>query len=104
MKRYSRILVIPDQHFPYNHIDIFKFLSAIKKRFKPDKVVNVGDEVDCHSFSMHDHDPDLPSPRDEMGHAMWDRLGLYLNEELAKHEESLNEQYAIIFSENENLD
>lgn len=65
-KKYKCILVIPDQHFPFNHIDIFRFLSAIKKKFKPDKVVNLGDEVDYHSMSMHDHDPDLPNPRDEM--------------------------------------
>lgn len=65
-KKYKSILVIPDQHFPFNHIDIFKFLAAVKKKYKPDKVVNLGDEVDLHSLSMHDHDPDLPNPRDEM--------------------------------------
>jgi hypothetical protein len=65
-KTYDRILVIPDQHFPFNHPDIFQFLKAVRDKFKPDKVVNLGDEVDFHSMSMHDHDPDLPSPRDEM--------------------------------------
>lgn len=73
MKRYSRILVIPDQHFPYNHIDIFRFLAAVKKKYKPDKVINLGDEVDSHSMSFHDHDPNLPSPHDEMSLAI-DRL------------------------------
>jgi len=66
IKQYKCILVIPDQHFPYNHIDIFNFLKAVKKAFKPDKVVNLGDEVDAHSISMHDHNPDLPNPRDEL--------------------------------------
>lgn len=66
MQKYKSILVIPDQHFPFNHVDIFKFLLAIKKEHKPDKVVNLGDEVDSHSISFHDHSPDLPSPRDEL--------------------------------------
>lgn len=65
-KKYHRILVIPDQHFPYQHPDIFKFLKAVKKKYKPDKVINLGDEIDAHSMSMHDHSPDLPSPNDEM--------------------------------------
>lgn len=65
-KKYKSILVIPDQHFPYNHIDIFKFLQAVEKRCKPDKVINLGDEIDGHSISMHDHNPNLPSPHDEM--------------------------------------
>lgn len=66
LMKYKSILVIPDQHFPFNHPDIFRFLKAVKKKYKPDKVVNLGDEVDFHSMSMHDHDPDLPNPFDEM--------------------------------------
>lgn len=65
-EKFNCILVVPDQHFPFNHIDIFKFLTAVKAKYKPDKVVNLGDEIDAHSMSMHDHNPDLPSPNDEM--------------------------------------
>jgi Zn-dependent peptidase ImmA (M78 family) len=55
------------------------------------------------------YDADLPPKtmrltiRHEMGHAMWDRLGLSLNEKLAEFEESFCEQNAIIFSENEDI-
>lgn len=72
-KKYKCILCIPDQHFPFNHIDIFNFLQAIKSEYKPDKVVNLGDEVDSHSMSFHNHSPNLPSPDDEMSLAI-DRL------------------------------
>lgn len=65
-KKFKSILVIPDQHFPYNHPDIVAFLRAVKKKYKPDKVVNLGDEVDWHAISFHDHDPDLMSPSDEL--------------------------------------
>ncbi len=65
-KTYKCILVIPDQHFPFHHMDIFKFLKEVKRVYRPDKVVNLGDEIDAHSMSMHDHSPDLHSPNDEM--------------------------------------
>jgi hypothetical protein len=66
----ARILVISDQHFPYNHPDIIKFLAALKKKYKPDRVVNIGDELDYHSISFHDHIPDLLSPSDELQTAL----------------------------------
>ena len=63
---YKRILVISDLHIPYHHKDAFAFLKEIKKQFKPDFIVNIGDLLDFHAMSMHDHDPDLPSPGDEL--------------------------------------
>jgi hypothetical protein len=64
------ILVISDQHFPYNHPDIVAFLSSIKKKYNPDRVINIGDEIDGHSISFHTHDPDLLSPSDELSLAI----------------------------------
>jgi predicted phosphodiesterase len=60
------VLVISDLHIPYHHKDAFAFLKEIKKAFKPDFVVNIGDLLDFHSISMHSHDGDLPSPGDEL--------------------------------------
>jgi len=57
----SSILVISDQHMPYEHSDMFEFLEAVKKKYKPTMVVNIGDEVDKHALSFHDSDVDLPS-------------------------------------------
>ena len=51
------ILVISDQHAPYHHIDTLDFLAEIKKKYKPDTVVNIGDEMDWHSISFHDSHP-----------------------------------------------
>lgn len=62
----SRILVISDMHHPYAHIDTVDFLEAVKKKYKPTRVVCIGDEVDSHAMSFHDHDPDLPSAGDEL--------------------------------------
>lgn len=65
-KAYRSILIISDQHYPYAHPDIYKFLSALKKKYRPDKVVNIGDEIDGHSLSFHEKNPDLMGPSDEL--------------------------------------
>ncbi len=61
-----RILCISDQHAPYQHPDMFRFLAAIKKKYSPTLVVNGGDEIDAHALSFHDSDSDLPSAGDEL--------------------------------------
>ena len=63
---YKRILVISDMHIPYHHKDSFAFLKEIKKQYKPDFIVNIGDLLDFHAISMHSHNPDLPSAGDEL--------------------------------------
>jgi predicted phosphodiesterase len=63
---YSSILVISDMHIPYHHPDMLCFLKAVKQKYKPDKIVCIGDEVDKHAMSFHDSDPDLPSAGDEL--------------------------------------
>jgi hypothetical protein len=73
MRRNASILVISDQHFPYNHADIIAFLKALNDKYKFDKIVNIGDEIDGHSFSFHSHDPNLLSPGDELRTAI-DRM------------------------------
>ena len=63
------ILCISDQHAPYHHPDTLDFLDAIRKEYKPDCVVNMGDELDWHSISFHDHHPGLYSPSHELDKA-----------------------------------
>ena len=63
---YKSVLVISDLHIPYHHPDAFEFLTQLKKKYKPDLVVNIGDEIDQHSISFHNHHPDLKSPGDEL--------------------------------------
>ena len=63
---YKRILIISDLHIPYHHKDAFKFLKEIKKQFKPDTIINIGDSIDFHNISMHQSSPDLPNAGDEL--------------------------------------
>ena len=62
----SRILVISDTHAPYHHPDTLKFLTAIKDKYDPDRVVHIGDELDNHAMSFHPSDSSLYSAGDEL--------------------------------------
>jgi predicted phosphodiesterase len=64
------ILVISDMHAPYYHPDTVAFLSAVKKKFSPTDVVCIGDEIDGHALSYHEHNPDLPAAGEELRQAI----------------------------------
>ena len=62
----SSVLILSDMHIPFNHQDLLPFLKAVKKKYKPDRVICIGDEIDSHAMSFHDSDPDLMSAGDEL--------------------------------------
>lgn len=62
----TRILLISDMHIPYHHQDLIPFLKYLKAKYKPTRVICLGDELDKHALSYHDSDPDLPSAGDEL--------------------------------------
>lgn len=70
-------LCIGDLHFPMAHPDVFDFLKAAKEKFKPTKVVSLGDEIDAHALSDYVHDPDGHSAGKEHELALVDLHKLY---------------------------
>lgn len=62
----SRILCISDTHAPYTHPDTIKFLKAVNKKYKPTRVIHLGDETDKHALSFHDSDSELFSAGQEL--------------------------------------
>lgn len=70
-------LVIGDLHAPHMHKDALAFLKAVKAKYKPDSVIFMGDEVDSHATSYHEHDPDLASSGDELKQAIKQLQPLY---------------------------
>lgn len=74
----SRVLIISDMHVPYHHPQSIQFLKSIKEKYNPTRIICIGDELDKHSLSYHEHDPDLPSAGDEL------KLGLKYIKELKK--------------------
>ena len=73
----SKVLVISDTQFPFQHEDLFKFLEFHSKQFKPDRVIHIGDMVDFHALSDYPTDPDAKSVGDEFELAMEQVLKLY---------------------------
>lgn len=60
------VLVISDLQIPFQHPDALAFLKWLKRKYKPDEIVCIGDEVDMHALSDWDHDPDGMSAGDEL--------------------------------------
>ena len=71
------VLAIPDFHAPFGHKDAADFLSDLKKEYKPQKVICLGDEVDAYSLSDWDHSPDAMSAGDEYKAAIKQLQPLY---------------------------
>jgi len=59
------VLAIPDLHVPFVHPYAFDFIAWALKKYSPDHVVLMGDELDWHAISYHMHDPDGFSPGTE---------------------------------------
>lgn len=62
----SRILFISDMHIPAHHPNLLPFLAGLKEKYKPTRVICLGDELDKHALSFHDSDPDLDSAGPEL--------------------------------------
>ncbi|SVE61781.1 uncharacterized protein METZ01_LOCUS514635, partial [marine metagenome] len=65
-KVYKRILCITDLHAPYNHPNSLEFIRRCNKAFKPDCVVNMGDELDFSASSYHESSTELYNPAREL--------------------------------------
>lgn len=69
MTKNSVVLCISDTHIPYHHPDTLDFLIAVKNKYKPDRVVHLGDEVDHHAMTFHTASPELFSAGIELENA-----------------------------------
>ena len=57
----SRIFVIADLHLPYQHPSALNFLKKVKEKYKPTRVISIGDLFDQYSFSRWDKNPEADS-------------------------------------------
>ena len=65
-KVYKRILCVSDLHAPYNHPNSLEFIRGCNKAFKPDCVINMGDELDFSASSYHESSTELYNPSREL--------------------------------------
>lgn len=54
----SVVAVIGDTHFPFVHPMYRQFVADTAQKHKADWIHHIGDVVDAHSISFHEHDPD----------------------------------------------
>lgn len=62
----ERVFCFTDLHAPYHHPDALSFLRAVKDTYDPDRVINLGDELDNNAISFHQSDPELFSATMEL--------------------------------------
>lgn len=73
----SVILVIPDYQAPFEHRDSLSFLTEVKKKHKPQIVVQIGDLADQHHFSKYGNSTKGKGGRDEIDDAIFSLQKLY---------------------------
>lgn len=62
----DKVLVIGDTHLPFEKEGYLDFCIGVYHKWGLNKVVHIGDVVDNHAISYHEHDPNGLSPADEM--------------------------------------
>ena len=74
----SRVLVISDLHAPFCHPHWLEFLKQIKEKYRPDRVILTGDEIDAHTTSFHQSNTEIGySPSSELEKSIYMLSGLY---------------------------
>lgn len=56
-KNLESVLIVPDQHFPYNDKRYWKLLLKVGRATKPDKIIVLGDFGDFYASNRHPKDP-----------------------------------------------
>lgn len=71
------VLAIPDLHCPFEHKDSLSFLKAVQDKYKPNKIICLGDEIDAYALSTFEHGPDTYSAGHELEKAIKHLLPFY---------------------------
>jgi metallophosphoesterase superfamily enzyme len=66
----SRVLIIGDIHEPFTIDGYLEFCIEQYKKWNCNRVVFIGDVIDCHYSSFHQQDPDGMSAGDELNFAI----------------------------------
>jgi hypothetical protein len=69
MPKVGNSLIIADRHAPFTHPDYLDFCVETSRKFRCTDVVDIGDGVDQHAISYHDHDPDGDAAGEELAKA-----------------------------------
>jgi len=64
------VLVVGDQHTPFEHTEYLEFCRDQYDAYNCSTVIMIGDIIDNHSISYHEHDPNGMAPSDELDTAI----------------------------------
>lgn len=77
---FSKILCIPDTHFPFVNKEAIDKVIEFSKAHKPDYIIQVGDLLDCYAASKFPRSQNVYTPKEEerlgieMASDMWSKL------------------------------
>ena len=91
----SRVLVIGDLHLPAEREDYLDFCRDVKKKYKTNTVVFIGDVIDHHSISYHDKHPESEGAQQEYGLVMqslknWRKIFKHAKVCIGNHDERVH--------------
>jgi len=66
----NNVLVIADVHEPFSKDGYLEFCRQVQEQYDCGTVIHIGDAVDNHATSYHEHDPDGKSAGDEFNIAL----------------------------------
>lgn len=66
----ENILCIGDLHAPFDLDEYLSFCIDLKKKYKCTRIIQIGDELDANSWSVHNSNPDGYSPGEELERAI----------------------------------
>lgn len=58
----TKVLICPDVHLPYHHKQSWETFLEVARKWKPDKLVFLGDLLDLYEVSAHLKDPEVRIP------------------------------------------
>ena len=61
----ARVLVLPDLHEPCTRPGALEFCKELRRKYRTNVTVFIGDVTDWHSISFHANHPEMPGPKDE---------------------------------------
>ena len=70
IKPEKKILIIGDLHEPFTHPKYLEFCLDVYAKYNCNQVIFIGDIIDSHGWSYHEHDPDGMSSKDELNLAI----------------------------------
>ena len=61
----ARVGIIADTHFPFTHPMYLRFVQDVFNTWRVNRIVHIGDVVEAHALSFHEHDPNGLSAESE---------------------------------------